>query len=363
MADEGGEKTEMPTPKKLRDARNKGQVCTSKDVVSTALLVVLMFLLGAVGVMLVDDFGELLAFIGSLTGSREPNVEQAKWMTTTLILKHSLIVVLVAAVIGIVANCCQIGFLFTFETIKPSLDKVNPAKGFKKIFCMKNFFEFFKNCVKVSFLGYLIYKIVLAAVPALLPLAYGTVDDIFPVLKVVLKQLAAYTAFGYIVIAVVDRLMQQRMFTKEMMMTKDEVKREYKEMEGSQEVKQAQRDFRNELLNGPDPREGTKKASVVVTNPTHYAVAIRFDPEEAPLPRIMATGMDRIAKLIRDTAIASGVPIVEDVPLARALYAQTKADDFVPVELAAPVAEVLKWVKSLEDSRREEDELESVELD
>ena len=363
MADEGGEKTEMPTPKKLRDARQKGQVCTSKDVVSTALLVVLLFLLGAVGVLLVNDFGELLKFIGANTGAAAPDVEGAKWLTVVLILKHSLIVVLTAVVIGIVANCCQVGFLFTFEPIKPSLDKVNPAKGFKKIFCKKNFFEFFKNCVKVSFLGYLIYKIVLAAVPALLLLAYGSIDDIFPVLKSVLKTLAIYTAFGYIVIAVVDRLMQQRLFIKEMMMTKDEVKREYKEMEGSQEVKQAQREFRNEIMSGPDPRQATKKASVVVTNPTHYAVAIRFDKTEAPLPRVMATGMDRMAKLIRDTAIVYGIPIVENIPLARSLYAQTKANDFVPVELATPVAEILKWVKSLEDARREDAELDSVTLD
>ena len=363
MAESSGEKTELPTPKKLRDAREKGQVCTSKDIVSTALLVVLLFLLGVVGILLVDDFGELLRFIGSNTGADTPDLAGAKWLTVVLILKHSLLVVLTAVVIGIAANACQIGFLFTFEPIKPNLDKVNPAKGFKKIFCKKNFFEFFKNCVKVSFLGYLIYKIILAAIPALLPLAYGTIDDVFPVLKTVLKTLASYTAFGYIVIAVVDRLMQQRLFTKEMMMTKDEVKREYKEMEGSQEVKQAQREFRNEILSGPDPRQATKKASVVVTNPTHYAVAIRFDKEEAPLPRIMATGMDRIAKLIRDTALENGIPIVENIPLARALFAQTKADDFVPAELAAPVAEILKWVKSLEDSRREDAELDSVELD
>jgi len=363
MADEGGEKTEMPTAKKLRDARQKGQVCTSKDVVSTALLVVLLFTLGALGVMLVDDFGELLRFIGAKVGERVPDIEGAKVMAFGLMCKFSFSFVLIAFVIAIAANACQVGFLFTLEPLKPDLKKVNPAEGAKKIFCKKNFFEFFKNCVKVTFLGYLIYKIILESVPALLPMAYGTVDDVFPVLKTVLKNLAVYTAFGYIVIAVVDRLMQQRLFLKQMMMTKDEVKREYKEMEGSAEVKQAQRDFRNEILNGPDPRQATKKASVVVTNPTHFAVAIRFDPEEAPLPRIMATGMDRIAKIIRDTAYENGIPIVENVPLARALYAETKADDFVPVELANAVAEVLKFVKALDDARKEDAELDSVELD
>ena len=360
---EGGEKTEMPTPKKLRDARQKGQVCTSKDVVSTALLVVLLALLGVMGVSLADDCANLIRFIGMRIGENDlPAVREATKMTVFIICKHSFIFVIVAAVIGVVANMVQIGFLFTLEPLKPDLKKLNPAEGAKKIFSMKNVFEFLKNVAKVSFLSYLIYKIIVKSIPALLPMCYGTVDDIFPVLKSVLWDLACYTAFGYIVIAIVDRLFQQRNFTKQMMMTKDEVKREYKEMEGSQEVKQAQRQFRNEILNGPDPRAATKNADVVVTNPTHYAVGVRYRPDEAPLPKVVVSGMDRIAKIIRDTAVAEGIPIMENIPLARALYAKVKVDEFIPVELVEPVAEVLKMVKALEDARKEDEELDSVSL-
>ena len=360
---EGGEKTEMPTPKKLRDARQKGQVCTSKDVVSTALLVVLLFLLGAMGVALTDDVENLVRFVGSeISISRDPPVANSLKLSLYVICKHSFLFVLVAAAVAIVANMVQIGFLFTLEPLKPELKKLNPAEGAKKIFSMKNLFEFGKNLLKVTFLGYLIYKIIMAAIPALLPMCYGTVDDIFPVLKVVLKRLACYTAFGYIVIAVVDRIFQQRNFTKQMMMTKDEVKREYKEMEGSQEVKQAQRDFRNEILNGPPPQQATKQADVVVTNPTHIAVGIRFRPDEAPLPKVVVSGMDRVAKIIRDTAYMEGIPIMENVPLARSLYAEVKEGDFIPVELAGPVAEVLKLVKQLNDAKKEDDELDAIEL-
>ena len=363
MADEGGEKTEMPTPKKLRDARKKGQVCTSKDVVSTALLVVLLAILGALGMMLTDDISELLRFIGQRIGENDgAAVREAGKMSTWVICKHSFLFVAVAALVGIVANLVQIGFLFTFEPLKPDLKKLNPAEGAKKIFSMKNVFEFLKNCVKVTFLSYLIYKIIVDSIPALLPMCYGTLDDVYPILKVVLKNLAVYTAFGYIVIAVVDRVFQQKNFTKQMMMTKDEVKREYKEMEGSQEVKQAQKQFRDELLNGPDPREATKRADVVVTNPTHFAVGVRFRAEEAPLPKVVVSGMDEVAKIIRETALDEGVPIMENIPLARALYAKVKVDDFIPAELAEPVAEVLKWVKSLNDAKKEEAELDSIEL-
>ena len=364
MAESTGEKTEMPTPKKLRDARQKGQVCTSKDIVSTAILVVLFVLLGWMGVALMDDASMLVVYIGRrLSGDPFVATQQAMGLTAFVICKHSFIFVLVAAVIGIAGNTCQIGFLFTLDPIMPKMEKLNPVEGAKKIFSMKNLFEFLKNVVKVCFLGYLLYKIIWASVPELLTMCYGTVDDIFPCLKLMLKRLAIYTAFGYIVIAVVDRLFQGRNFTKQMMMTKDEVKREYKEMEGSVEVKQAQRQFRDEILNGPDPAKAAKKSNVVVTNPTRLAVGIRFNAEESPLPRICAIGAGPIAKIIRETALEEGIPIMEDKPLARALYAEGKLEDFIPDSLIEPVAEVLKWAKQIQDARKEEEELDSVTLE
>ena len=361
---EGGEKTEMPTQKKLRDARQKGQVCTSKDIVSTAILVVLFAVLAWMGFELVDDMDLAFAFVsGRISEGSAPALKDAFALFGFIICKHSFIFVFVAAVIGIAANVAQIGFLFTFEPIIPKMEKLNPVEGAKKIFCKKNFFEFLKNIVKVCFLTYLLYKIIWASVPELLTMCYGTIDDIFPCLRLMLKRLAIYTAFGYVVIAVVDRIFQGRNFTKDMMMTKDEVKREYKEMEGSAEIKQAQRQFRDEILNGPEPAQAARKSNVVVTNPTHLAVGIRYNIEEGPLPRICALGAGKTAKIIRETALAEGIPIMEDRALARALYAKGKVDDFIPDSLIEPVAEVLKWAKKLEDARREEAELDSVNID
>ena len=364
MAESAGEKTEMPTPKKLRDARQKGQVCSSKDIVSTAILVVLFAVLAWMGVALMDDMETLLRFLaGSLAENGGNSVQQSLALTAWFICKHSFLFVFVAAVIGVIGNVAQIGFLFTFEPLMPKLEKLNPAEGAKKIFCAKNFFEFLKNVVKVSFLGYLLYKIIWASIPELLTMCYGTIDDIFPSLKIMLKRLAVYTAFGYIVIAIVDRIFQGRNFTKQMMMTKDEVKREYKEMEGSAEVKKAQRQFRDEIMNGPDPAQAAKRSNVVVTNPTHLAVGIRFQADEAPLPRICALGAGNTAKIIRETALAEGIPILEDRPLARALYAEGKLEDFVPDALIELVAEILKWAKQIQDARKEEAELDAVSLE
>ena len=364
MAESSGEKTEMPTPKKLRDARQKGQVCTSKDIVSTAILVALFAVLAWMGGALMEDMEGLLRFLsGRIAENNETSIRESSKMAAILICKHSFIFVLVAAVIGIVGNVAQIGFLFTFEPIIPKLEKLSPVEGAKKIFSAKNLFEFLKNVVKVCFLGYLVYKIIWASIPELLTMCYGTVDDIFPCLKLMLKRLAVYTAFGYVVIAIVDRLFQGRNFTKQMMMTKDEVKREYKEMEGSAEVKQQQRQFRDEIMNSSDPVKAAKGANVVVTNPTHLAVGIRYKVEEAPLPRICALGAGPIAKIIRETALAEGIPIMEDRPLARALYAKGKLEDFIPDSLIEPVAEILKWAKQIQDARKEEEELDSVTLE
>jgi len=134
-------------------------------------------------------------------------------------------------------------------------------------------------------------------------------------------------------------------------------------MEGSAEIKQAQRQFRDEILNGPDPVKAAKQSDVVVTNPTRLAVGIRYKVDEAPLPRICALGSGNVAKIIRETALAEGIPIMEDKPLARALYAKGKVEDFIPDSLIEPVAEVLKWAKQIQDARKEEEELDSVTLE
>ena len=364
MAESSGEKTEMPTPKKLRDARNKGQVCSSKDIVSTACLIALFAVVGLCAKMLIDDFASLMSYIAERIGE-DPikTVSGGVKYSALVILKHSFIYAGVAALIGIVGNVSQIGFLFTFEPIKPDFNKVNPVEGFKKIFNKKNFFEFLKNILKVSFLTYLVWKIIYISIPELQTMCYGTLDEIKPCLIIMLKRLALYTGFGYVLIAVVDRLFQSKNYIKEMMMTKDEVKREYKEMEGSAEIKQAQRQFREEVLNGPDPVKATKKADVVVTNPTHISVGIRYDVDIAPLPQVVVAGADNVAKIIRETAQEEGIPIMENVPLARSLWEKCKVNDFIPVELAGAVAEVLKWVKSLDEAKKEDEELDSISIE
>jgi len=360
---EGGEKTEMPTPKKLNDAREKGQVCSSKDVVSTALLIVLLALCAITGGLLVKDTQDFICFIGQTYSAPDGlAVNECTKYAVIIICKYSFLFSLVAAVVGVAAHVAQIGFLFTFEPMKPELNKLNPVEGAKKIFSLKNLFEFGKNVVKLSFLGILIYRIVVNSIGALLPICYGGIQDIMPVLKVILKNLAVNTAFGYIVVAVVDWFFQQKNFTKQMMMTKDEVKREYKEMEGSAEVKQAQNQFRQEILNGPDPAQAAKKSTTIVTNPTHLAVGLYYKQGETPLPKITVKGADAIAKVIKQAAMEANIPIMENVPLARALYKDGITEQYIPESLIEPVVEVLKWVQNMEAAKKEQEELDAIDL-
>lgn len=353
MAESSGEKTELPTPKKLRDARKKGQVCSSRDVVSTAILIVLMALVALMAFSFWSDFKEMMT--GLVPGRGQPfaDVAGAVGMRMTwVVCKYSFAFALIAALTGVIANIGQIGFLFAAEPVKPTLSKLNPAEGMKRIFSAKNLFEFLKNCLKVTFLGYLVYRLVMNSYQELLTLCHGYVADLLPILGSLLQRLAVYTAFGYIVIAVIDLIFQKRNYIKRMMMTKSEVKREFREMEGSQEIKGEQRRLRNELLFGPDLAVATRRADVIVTNPTHLSVGIRYRKDEFPLPKITVMGADRDAFRIRAIATEAGIPIMENIPLARRLYAEAKVEEFVPVELIAPVAEVLKWVKRLNEAKR-----------
>ena len=363
MSQESGEKTEMPTPKKLRDARSKGQVCVSKDVVSTAALLAAFIFLGVLGAVLVDDFSSLISHIArSFANESSDSWRESLRAAVLMTLKHSLIFVIGVAATAVVVHVAEIGFIFTFEPMKPDLNKLNPVEGVKRIFAKKNLFEFLKNILKILFLGYLVWKIIAESAPELLTLAYGDTDDIMPAVTAICKRLAAYSLFGYAVIAAADFVFQRKDFMRQMMMTKDEVKREYKEMEGSAETKQAQRRFRDEILNGPDPAAAARKANVIVTNPTHIAVGVRYEPNEMRLPMIVAAGADSVAAVIREAAREAGIPIMENIPLARGLYALGKVDSYIPEEFIEPVAEVLKWVKRLEDARKEERELEEISL-
>lgn len=346
----GGEKTEKPTPKKLRDARQKGQVAFSRDVTGALILIVLFAYIGLSFDWCMQELRNLVDHIASLYEA--PFIDAVKTAlaaTCVCMLKLSIPPVLLAAAVGVAGGFFQVGPLIAFEAIKPELNKMNPVEGAKKIFSMKNLIEFVKNLVKLIFISYLTYKVVLEAIPELVTLTYGGIDAVLPATEAMLKRICIYTSLGFVVIAAADVFLQRRQHLKGLMMSREEIKQEYKQMEGSPEVKGHRRQLHRELLS--DAGGGVKKASAVVTNPVHYAVALYYEKGVTPLPVVTAKGKGLRALEIRREAEELGIPVMENVPLARMLYHQAELEEYIPRELLGPVAQVLHWAAEVRRAR------------
>ncbi len=345
-----GEKTEQPTHKRLQDARKKGQVAKSKEI-SSAVNVIGVFLFLWI-------FREHY-----MVGCQSMIVQAAQRATlpfdeafsflihdlTIIALKLIIPLFLVVIVCDVASNFFQIGLLFAFEGIKPSLNKLNPANSLKRIFSKKSLIEFVKSVVKVLFLTVMVTLILRGALPALTHAPYGDPSFVLDVLRLILKSFIVYLSVTFVVLAAADYFFQKRQHLKELMMTKEEVKREYKEMEGDPHIKSKRRQLHQELLTNTMLQQ-VKSATVVITNPTRLAVALLYEREKTKLPMIIAKGEHLLAKRIVEIAREEGVPIMSDVPLARDLYEKGRLDDYIPSELIEPVAEVLRWVYELKAS-------------
>ena len=342
-----GEKTEQPSAKRLRDARRKGQVAKSKDFTQTALILALFGYLISAGAMLARSMTELLLMPMDVID--KPFRVVLDQLLTQMIHDATLLMLPwlgIVIVVVILAESLQVGVLFAFEALKPSGKKLNPVENAKNIFAKKNLVELLKSLLKIAFIGALIYTVVRGEIVQLLTLPRAGLDGVGVALTGLLKMVIVNVAVGYTVLALADFVWQRHSYTKGLMMTKEEVKQEYKEAEGDQHIKGARKHLHQELLmSGGAAR--TRQASVVVTNPTHIAVALLYDPPRTPLPLVLAMGADDLARRIREEAADAGVPMMENVPLARALYAAATVDDFVPASMLEPVAEVLRVVRTL----------------
>jgi len=348
---QGGEKTEKPTPKRLRDARRKGQVAKSREIGSAANILAVFFFIWIFGEVYLRQLRELL-FLGT-EGYGEPFRQSLKLVISGAIVKLltlTLPLLLLVIVVGAAANLFQVGVLFAFESVKPDLKKLNPASGLKKIFSVKNLVEFLKSVLKILFLSLMLYLVIKTSLPVLMGLPYGGPAAMLSVLASVLKKMVVYSSFAFIVAAAADYFFQKAQHVKELKMTKDEVKREYKEMEGDPLIKSKRRQLHQELLSD-NMAQNVRKSTVVVTNPTRLAVALYYDKEEGGLPMVMAKGENLLAKRIVEIAQEEGIPVMMNVPLARDLYEQGETNRYIPSNLLEPVAEVLKWVYQLRERK------------
>lgn len=341
---EGGEKTEQATPKREREARAKGQVARSQEVVTTislfGVLATIVAFADALWVRLVtlmDTVAELAASGGP--GALQRGIASA-W---SLGIAAVLPIVGVTILLAIAANYIQVGTLFSLEAVSPKLEKISIGKGFKRIFSMKQVVELLKSVLKIVFLSILLYYVVLNAIgPYVVAIDCGLLC-IRTVTGAVLMQVIAYSAAAFVIVAGLDYMYQRHTHNKSLMMSKDEVKREYKESEGDPMIKGQRKQLAHELAMG-DGQKQARSASALVVNPTHLAVAIRYREGQTPLPLVTAKGRGPEAQMLRVAAEQAGVPVFRNVTLARALFADAPVGSYVPDELFGIVAEILAWV-------------------
>lgn len=352
MSQSSGEKTEQPTLKKLRDARQKGQVARSQELVTTLSLfgvIAVIWMLGSWIYASLVQMLDLAAMFASQTGSGDK---------TALISSMAVIydigagihlpVLAICILMGIAANYIQFGTVFSLENLMPKLDKVSPASGFKRIFSMKQVIEIIKSIIKIVFLSILLYIVMERAIGAFITSVYCGMNCLMQVTVSMLMLTFALSGLAFVIVAVADFAYQRHSFIKGLMMTKEEVKREYKESEGDPVVKGQRKQFAFELIMS-DQVGQARKSTAVVINPTHLAVAIRFSEDTMPLPMVVAKGRDLNAVAIRAAAEEEGVPIFRNVPLARNLFADTEPGQYIPDETFEVVAEILAWVASNRD--------------
>ncbi|MHA7000997.1 type III secretion system export apparatus subunit SctU [Aeromonas schubertii] len=340
-----GEKTEQPTPKKLRDARQKGQVAKSKEVVSAALILTIMAMLMGLSdyylehlgkLMLIPEQASALPFQQALDVMGENLFQELVYLLLPLLS--------VAALMTILSHVGQYGFLLSGESVKPDIKKINPVEGAKKIFSIKNLMEFVKSLLKVCLLSLLVWVTIEGNLKPLLQLPRCGALCIMPLVGDMLGQLMAVCALGFVVIAIADYAFEHHQHIKQLKMSKDEVKREYKEMEGSPEIKSKRRQFHQELQSST-MRADVKRSSVIVANPTHIAIGIRYEKGETPLPLVTLKYTDAQALMVRRIAEEEGIPVLQRIPLARALHRDALIDHYIPAEQIEAAAEVLRWLE------------------
>jgi len=342
------ERTEAPTPKKKQDARKKGQVSRSQDVVSMGVLLAAVIGLKIIGAALWEGMAGMV-HDGLANPTTQPLTAESAfgmgqgWAERTLLLMAPLLAIIVIA--GILLNVAQTGLLISGAHLTPKMKNINPATGAKKIFSKEGAVNLFKSIAKMVIVGVVVWITMQSRLSELTTLGEKDVAASTAELAGIAVDMALRAAVVLFMLALVDYGWQRRQFMSQLRMTKQEVRQEMRETDGDPQIKGAIRRKRQELMNRMI--SAVPKADVVVTNPTHFAVALKYDPVTMGAPVVIAKGADLLAKRIREVAMKAGVPVLEEPPLARALYAAVPVGHNIPANLFHAVAEVLAWVYAL----------------
>jgi flagellar biosynthesis protein FlhB len=347
MAEESlQEKTEQATPKRREDARRKGQVARSSELSSVAILTAGLLALSSLSSYMFDQLSAFMIDLFSNGFAIELDTLNMRmygltWAHQYVAIVGPMVALLVAAALAV--NYVQVGVLFSGEALAPKLNRISPLSGLQRLFSAKGLVELAKALFKVAAVAFITYLTISSALGGMIDFMDMSVGQIFPMCGAIILQLGYRITLLLLVMAILDYAFQRYDYEKSLRMTKQEVREELKQQEGDPLVRSRVRSLQREMSQRRMMADvGT--ADVVVTNPTHVAVALRYDPESMHAPRVVAKGQRLIAQRIKELAREAGVPLVENRPLARALFAAVRIGGDVPEELFRAVAQVLAFV-------------------
>jgi type III secretion protein U len=361
MADknDGGDKTEKPTPKKLQDARKKGNVPKSKDLTSTVELLAWVALFGIGSGWALQVLARLmeraLASVGQGGAAFANSVGSVGELAWHALLLLTALALIPAAAVGLLTEYLQAGPVFAADKLKPKAENMNPVEGVKRMFSMDNLVELLKSIAKTAVLLGIGWLVLLAVLPALAKLfalpaaAAGQAAIVGSALWEVTRDTLVWTVALFVLVALLDAAWQRHSFTKKMRMSMRDIKQETKDAEGDPYVKQSRRQAHEEWSQR-NSQQAARQANVLVVNPTHVAIAIEYDRQTCPVPTLSAKGEDHVARAMREAAEEAGVPIVRNVELARDLLGRGEVGEIVPSDLFDIVAEVVLWAREVRDA-------------
>ena len=354
----GGEKTEVPTAKKLNDARKEGQVAKSKEIITAlmllALFVVIKFYIGNLGQQMIECFSEFYDLFGKIISNSEYGMRMVDAtgvvsLGLTTVLNMIVPFIALAVVIPILGNALQQKCMVTTKPLQPKLSKISPISGLKRMFNVKQLFEVGKSVAMIAVMSYVIYTTVKDKLGVLYTFYNISLYEALEIVGDIIVDLGIKISAVFLVIGFVDLIYQRHKFKEDMKMTKQEVKDEFKNTEGDPQVK-GQIRRRMQQVSRRRMMEALPQADVVITNPTHFAVALKYEANKGQAPVVIAKGADYLAFDIKAKAKEYGIEIVENKPLARILYNNVEIGAQIPPELYQAVAEVLAFVYSLKNN-------------
>lgn len=344
------EKTEKASAKKLRDAKKKGQVAKSQDFPAAVTFIVSMSATMAALPSIYQEISRYLLDCFSLVTHANPLeiltgiFEQGFY----IMFIASIPVLLAVCVTGMLATFLTVGPMFASDIFKFDIKKFNPIDNLKSKFKMKTVVELIKSLFKIFVASWIVYRVTNTSLPTLLRAIHYSLTDALKIYSYFLWDVVVQIGLFFGAVAIFDFMYQKYTFGKEMMMEKFEVKQEYKETEGNPEIKGRRREVAREIAYAEGPAAGVNRASAVVTNPIHLAIALGFDREIDPCPYILALGQGNNADIIIRAAEKYNIPVIRNIPLAHTLWEKAKLYEYIPEDTYEPVAEILRWLAELE---------------